>query len=98
MYVANLHVPHNALSTAALSFQQLQELASATQSIFENDQQFLEHCQWTTLAISSETFPSIILHHNLLGAYLEPVAKSWADRDEDDDTLPPLPLSWFKSP
>ena len=78
MLTTTAQVPKNALNTSQLTFQQLQELAIATQLPPPP----------LTLHLPANTYRPPV------SAVSKPVVERWAVRLEEDDTLPPFPASW----
>ena len=81
MLTTNAEVPKNALNTSRLTFQQLQELAIAIQLPPPP----------LTLHLPANTYRPPV------SAVSKPVVERWADRLDDDDSLPELPASWRRA-
>ena len=106
MLTTTAQVPNNALPTSRITFQQLQELAVSTSHSWLTPVEALSREDAIVLAIQTEQlFPWVAhpsdLAHDTANSYrvpvstlCKPVVEGWADRLEEDDSLPELPASW----
>ena len=102
MLTTNAQVPKNALPTSRLTFQQLQELAVSTSQSWLTPVEALSREDSIILGIQTENlFPWVVpqwAEQPCGGApvstWYKPVVQRWADRLEEDDSLPDLPASW----
>jgi hypothetical protein len=106
MLTTNAQVPEGVLPTSRLTFQQLQELAVCTSQSWLTPVEALSREDAILLGIQTEQlFPWVAqpsdLAHITANSYrvpvstlCKPVVERWADRLEEDDSLPELPASW----
>ena len=103
MLASTATVPKNALTTAQLSKDQLVELYQLTRSTWLTPVEALSREDSIILGIQTENlFPWVVpqwAEQQWGGApvstWYKPVVQRWADRLEEDDSLPELPASWF---
>ena len=104
MLSSTAQVPKNALPTSRLTFQQLQELAVSTSQSWLTPVEALSREDVIVLGIQTEQlFPWVVPPSGELPAntyrapvstWCKPVVERWADRLDDDDSLPEIPASW----
>ena len=98
MFATTATVPKNAVTTTHLFKDELLELYQLTRSTWLTPVDALTPSDLHQLAhVTLELFPCVQPPTNQPTGYNKPLAKRWADYDEEDNELPPLPACWFKS-
>ena len=104
MLTTNAQLPEGVLPTSRLTFQQLQELAVCTSQSWLTPVEALSREDAIILGIQTEQLfrwvvpPADLIPANTyrapVSAWCKPVVERWADRLDDDDSLPEIPASW----